>query len=360
MANTIKRLYNKILGLKLETYIRLMNESTHNSSEKYDAILLAGEGESSYKVYHQHKAFLEINGKCIISYVVEALQQVESIKDIYIVGAKNKLKQTLGDSGVDFCYPKTIHLIEQQNNLYENIFQTFLKTISCEHDSSAVDLEVSKNKDKAVLIVPCDSPLLTPHEVEYFISHSDTNNYDHILGLIPEELLKQFYPKGNLPGIKMAYLHLRENNYRINNLHLVKPLRIANRKYIQKMYQYRYQRDFKKIVLFGRNLMGKIKLKYYRCYIGLQLCQFFSSIGWMLPVKYLKKWTTKKDMENCISNLLNTRFKGLEVPFPGAALDIDRDSDYEAMKIRYIEWHDLLQSIKSFPARASNKSHVTG
>ncbi|MBT6601558.1 MAG: NTP transferase domain-containing protein [Nitrospina sp.] len=337
-----------------------MNYSMSFSDEKYDAILLAGEGESSYKVYHQHKAFLKINDKYIISYVVEALQQVESIKDIYIVGSKNKLKQTLRESGIDFSYPKTIHLIEQETNLYENIFQTFLKTISREKNLPTIDLEVSQNKDKAVLIVPCDSPLLTPHEVEYFISHSDTNNYDHVLGLIPEDLLKQFYPTGSLPGIKMAYLHLKENNYRINNLHLVKPLRIANRKYIQQMYQYRYQRDFKKIMLFGRNLLGKIKLKHYRCYIGLQLCQFFSSIGWNLPVKYFKKWTEKKDMENCISNLLNTRFKGLEVPYPGAALDIDRDSDYEAMKIRYNEWHNTLQSIKNFPTSTNNKSHVTG
>ena len=71
-----------------------MNYSMSFSDEKYDAILLAGEGESSYKVYHQHKAFLKINDKYIISYVGEALQQVESIKDIYIVGSKNKLKQT--------------------------------------------------------------------------------------------------------------------------------------------------------------------------------------------------------------------------------------------------------------------------
>ena len=336
-----------------------MNDSTDHSNKSYDAILLAGEGESSYKVYHQHKAFLEINGKCIINYVVEALQQVKSIKDIYIVGAKNKLKQTLSDSGVDFCYPKAIYLVEQQSNLYENIFQTFLKTISCGENSLTLDLKVSQNKDKAVLIVPCDSPLLTPHEVEYFISHSDTNKYDHILGLIPEESLKQFYPTERLPGIKMAYLHLKENNYRINNLHLVKPLRIGNREYVQKMYQYRYQRDFKKIVLFGRNLLGKIKLKYYRCYIGLQLCQFFASIGWKLPVEYFKKWTAKQDMENCISNLLNTRFKGLEVPYPGAALDIDRDSDYEAIKTRYNEWHDLL-SMKRSSAPENKKSHVTG
>jgi hypothetical protein len=35
---------------------------------------------------------------------------------------------------------------------------------------------------------------------------------------------------------------------------------------------------------------------------------------------------------------------GLEVPYPGAALDIDRDSDYEAIKTRFDEWRaDLIQ-----------------
>ena len=51
----------------------MLNDLTHYPHEKYDAILVAGEGESSYKVYHQHKAFLEIKGKCIINYVIEAL-----------------------------------------------------------------------------------------------------------------------------------------------------------------------------------------------------------------------------------------------------------------------------------------------
>ena len=51
---------------------------------KYDTILVAGEGESSYKVYRQHKARLKINGKRIVNYVVEALQQVDSIGRIFI------------------------------------------------------------------------------------------------------------------------------------------------------------------------------------------------------------------------------------------------------------------------------------
>ena len=319
-----------------------MNGSTQYPHQKFDAILVAGEGESSYKVYHQHKAFLEIKGKCVISYVIEALQQVESIKDIYIVGLKDKLEQTLKDASLDFNYPKTIHLVEQRANLYENIFFTFLKTIPGGENASIAALEASRYRDKAVLIVPCDSPLLTPHEVEHFISHCDMDRYDHILGLTAEETLENFYPRDGQPGLKMTYLHLKEKSYRLNNLHLVKPLRIANREGIQKMYQYRYQRNFKNFILFGLSLYGKAISKHYRHYIGLKLCLLFSALGWKIPVRYFRKWTPKRDLEQCISTLLKTRFMGLEVPYPGAALDIDRDSDYEAITARFEEWHAYL------------------
>ena len=50
-----------------------------NGQKKYDAILVAGEGKASYKVHHQNKAFLTINGKCLIHYIVESLQKVETI-----------------------------------------------------------------------------------------------------------------------------------------------------------------------------------------------------------------------------------------------------------------------------------------
>ena len=90
-------------------------------TKKLDAILLAGEGESSFKVYNRHKAFLKINGKCIISYVLETLQQVESIQTVYVVGLKDKIVQTLNDSQIDINYPKPIHIVQQRSNLYENI-----------------------------------------------------------------------------------------------------------------------------------------------------------------------------------------------------------------------------------------------
>ena len=314
--------------------------SSSNDPKKYDVILVAGEGKSSYKVYHQNKAFLTLQGKCVILYVVEALQQVQSIRDIYIVGLKKKLDQVLHSGRIDREYPKRIHVVEQKANLYENVWQTFLQ--SQQDESEAVGK--MPHRDKAVLIVPCDAPLITPQEVEHFISHADMDLYDHVLGLVSREKLRHFYPQANKPGIKMAYLHIQDDSFRINNLHLVKPLRIENREYIQKMYQYRYQRNFKNLVLFGLSVFGKDKAKHYKNYIGLQLCLFFGGLGLEFVVDYFRKLNPKKELEESISTIMRTRFSALEVPFPGAALDIDNAKDYEAMKTRFEEWQEYLKA----------------
>jgi len=313
--------------------------SSTNDPKKYDVILVAGEGKSSYKVYHQNKAFLTLQGKCVILYVVEALQQVKSIRDIYIVGSKDKLDQVLHSGRIDRQYPKRIHVVEQKANLYENVWQTFLQSQQVELE----DVDTTPHRDKAVLIVPCDAPLITPQEVEHFISHADMDRYDHVLGLVSREKLRHFYPQASKPGIKMAYLHIQEDSFRINNLHLVKPLRIENREYIQKMYQYRYQRNFKNLVLFGLSVFGKDKAKHYKNYIGLQLCLFFGGLGLEFVVDYFRKLNPKKELEESISTIMKTRFSALEVPFPGAALDIDNAKDYEAMKTRFEEWQEYLK-----------------
>tara|TARA_B100000686_G_scaffold346168_1_gene432258 strand:- start:6690 stop:7679 length:990 start_codon:yes stop_codon:yes gene_type:complete len=324
--------------------------------KKFDAILLAGEGESSFKVYNRHKAFLKINDKCIISYVLETLQQVESIRRIYIVGLKDKIIQPLKDLRIDMSYPKPIHIVQQRANLYENIWYTFLETLAPEGEEP--DLSCDENIEKAVLIVPCDAPLITPHEVEYFVSRADTKQYDHISGLTARENLEHFYPKKGLPGIKMAYLHLKEKKYRINNLHLVKPLRIGNREYVQKMYQYRYQRNIKNVFLFGLSLLidNPINLRYY---FGLQLGLFFSKCKLEFLADYFRAWTPKRDTELCISNVLKTRFTGMETPFPGAALDIDNDRDFEVIRTRFNEWQHYLESLnREHPLSAKSESMV--
>ncbi len=331
--------------------------SLESVQKKIDAILVAGEGESSYKVYNQHKAFLKIEGKCIINYVLETLQKTDSINEIYVVGSKESLSKTLEESGIDFQTPKRIHIVEQRANLFENIWNTFLYSIGAKEGDS--NLDNSEHKEKAVLIVPCDSPLIAPYEVEYFIQKSDLNDYDQILGLAPEEVLKPFSPKDGKPGIEMDCLHLKDKKYRINNLHLVKPLKIRNRRYIRNMYQYRYQRNIKNVLIFGFSLIGKDHPGNLKFYIGLQLALFCSKLNLPSLAEIFRKWTPKREFEKCISKVLGTRFMGLESPLPGAALDIDNDEDYEAMKARFKEWEKYIASLNPQLNAAGNNPTLT-
>ena len=327
---------------------------------QYDALLVAGEGKNSYKVYHQHKAFLPIEGKCVISYVIKALQGAESVRSITITGQRDALLKHLDADGINRFSPKPIHILEQKRNLYENVWHSFLHTLPEEIPEN--ELENSPYRDRAVLVVPCDSPLITSHEIDYFIQNSDLENYDLITGLTPEKSLMPFYPDPEKPGVQMAYLHLKEQRYRINNLHLVKPILIGNRHYVQQMYQYRYQRNFKNVVLFGWEIIGKDKKSRYRYYIGLLLGLFFSWMNIKPLVRFFRSWVPKKGLEESISNIMDTRFTGLESPLPGAALDIDNAQDYEAIKLRFQDWQtDLhrLSDLYPLPLTRKNKAPWT-
>ncbi len=328
--------------------------------KQYDALLVAGEGKDSYKVNHQHKAFLPIEGKCVISYVIEALQGAKSVRSITITGPRDALLEHLDADSINRISPKPIHILEQKRNLYENVWHSFLYTLPKEVSES--ELENSPYRDRAVLVVPCDSPLITSHEIDYFIQNSDLESYDLITGLTPEKNLMPFYPEPGKPGVQMAYLHLKEHRYRINNLHMVKPAQIGNRHYIQQMYHYRYQRNFKNVVLFGWKIIGKDKKSRYRYYIGLLLGLFFSWMNIKPLVRFFRSWVPKKGLEECISNIMDTRFMGLESPLPGAALDIDNAQDYEAIKLRFHDWQNtlhLLSDLYPLPLTQRNKAPWT-
>ena len=96
-----------------------------------------------------------------------------------------------------------------------------------------------------------------------------------------------------------------------------------------------------------------MRMEHYPYYIGLQLCLFFSGLGLDSFVDIFRNWTPKQDLERCVSTIMKTRFVALEVPFPGAALDIDNDKDYEVICGMFQEWWDYLhQEEPSLPLQS--------
>ena len=312
---------------------------------QYDAILVAGEGEDSHSVLKQHKALLKIKGKFVIQHVIEALQQVPAIADIYVAGPVAKLSAAFDEAALNLSTPKKIHLVQQKSNLFENAWHAFLSSLPGYNQVPVPDL--FEHKEKAVLMVPCDSPLITPREVTHFIDHSDLDRYDFLVGLTPEEQMTHFYPQNSQPGMKMAYLHMKEKNFRINNLHMVRPMKVIQRRHINTLYAFRYQKNIINAILLGIYLMGKEQPKSIQFFSGLQFAMISSRLGFPRLTRFFRDWTPKKELEKAISGLMNTRFAGLEVPFPGAALDIDNDKDFRTMGIMFDQWRDYLSKLNT-------------
>lgn len=310
---------------------------------KYDAILVAGENKYSHIVCNQYKALLKLNDRYCIQYVIEALQEAPTIGDIYIVGPKKRLMSALISSRINFKHPKKIQILEQKSNLLENVWYAFLESLPPLNGRK--DAEIADFVNKAVLVVPCDSPLITTHEVEHFIANCDLERHDYILGLTPEKSMQYFYPTGHRPGIKMAYLHMREKNYRINNLHMVRPARVEHRIHINKMYEYRYQKQVFNMILLVIYLLRFQKLKNFSLLLGLQFSLLSAKLDLPRITAIFKRWVPRKDLEKAISHILNTRFTSQEIQLPGAALDIDNDESYETLKSEFERWRSYLDDL---------------
>ncbi len=310
------------------------------TQNKYDAILVAGESKHSYKVRNQYKALVKINERYCIQYVLEALQQVPSVDNIYVIGPRKKLVAAFQKANIDLDQPKSITILEQKSNLLENVWHGFLASLPATINDQTEKLETFA--DKAVLVLPCDSPLITAHEITYFIEQSNLENYDYILGLTPEEAMKYFYPGKDRPGIKMAYLHMKERNYRINNLHMVRPARVGHRVHINKMYEYRYQKRLVNMLLLALYLLRIQPLRNFGLIFGMQFSLISAKLDLPGLTAIFKRWVPRKELETTISQILKSRFSSLEVPYPGAALDIDNDQSYEILKSQFNHWKSYL------------------
>lgn len=299
-------------------------------------------------MFGMNKSLIELNGIPLFMHVLSALQDIDEVGSIYIVGPKLKIEELLKkhstpllfpplEKGGEGGYKKNIVVVEQKSNLYENVWYTFLSTIKNYKDGD--ELNVPALMDKPVIVAAGDMPLITSLEIKEFLSKCDMENYDYCLGMIPEHILKNYYPSNEKPGIKLAYLHLRETRYRISNLHLIKPFRILNREYIEKMYEYRYQKDIRNVALLTIELIRKhAGFKTLLFYGMAEMAIFMSKIHLDIPGSFFKWFVPLRSAERVVSNVLKTRLRLVETSFGGAALDVDNENDFDTIKIMYKEW----------------------
>jgi Cytidylyltransferase. len=311
---------------------------------KIDAALLIGDRGKIRPIQGENKNFLDLNGVPLFFYPLKALEESLYVNRIFIVGDQDRIEKSIARNIHTLKAPEKIIALEQRRNLFENALVAFEQALEIEKKNNRTP--EWPDEEKAMLYLSGDIPLITSQEIDEFLEQCDVNSVDYSLGMSTEEGLMPFYPTEKERGIKMAYFHLKEKNYRQNNLHFIKPLKVKNRHIIQEMYDYRHQKQF---ICFL-----KLLLAFYRAHVQMKGIYYFLILHWNLFLSRMglesltplfRRLISVEGIEGVVRNVLGCRFKIVETTLTGAALDIDNERDYETMKIRFRFWREYQSSL---------------
>jgi len=303
------------------------------------AIVAAGDRRAAKAVCGQSKVYLELGGRALVAHVVAALQDVPEISEVWVVGNAERLREVFESEEVVRGLRKPFHIVPQFRNLYENVWQTYRRLLPGAGPTGR-DPEAAEER-QLVLYLSADMPFATPQEISQFIQRSAELDCDCACGLVTEESMKVFYPVApGEPGIRMAYFNVREGRFRVNNLHLVRPARIANRSYIEELYEHRYQKQFGNIVGLAARLMRKEEggLRILRYYVLMHMAGFANRRGWRRLADWLRGWIPLDRVAEACSALLRTDFRFAVTNIGGCAVDIDNEGDYDVAKLAFEPW----------------------
>jgi GTP:adenosylcobinamide-phosphate guanylyltransferase len=299
------------------------------------AILLAGDRGHARAVRGRSKAFVDVAGRPMIVHVMEALLHTPEISEVYVVGDAIRLEKVIAEYGLLRLAASRscpVHIVPQRETLYDNIWYTFLRTLP----------ENGPHEDRAVLILPADIPLVVPEELSDFVRQARALDVDYVVGITPHSALLPYEPREGQPGIRMASFNLREGRYRQNNLHYVRPLRLGNRRYIQDVYENRYQREIGNMIRLGARILWREyrHLWVLLYYALMHLAAMLDWRGYRRLADRLRSWIPMDRIERGISGLLQTRFRTVVTAFGGAALDVDNDHDLDVVDKMLFPWKE--------------------
>ncbi len=154
-----------------------------------DAIVLAGgipkPDEPLYRYTQgKSKALLEIAGKPMIQWVLEALDQAEQVDSVVLIGLSDDAPITV---------VKPLHRIENQGSMLGNIVAGVHKV-----------LEINPAAEY-VITVSADIPAITGEMVDWLVDTAMQTQDDIYYGIVRREVMEKRYP-----GSNRTYTHLAD------------------------------------------------------------------------------------------------------------------------------------------------------
>lgn len=223
-----------------------------------------------------NEALIEINGKPMVQYVIDALGQSSEVGRIVIVAPPGEIEPHVTGRNLEF--------VPSSNHIVDNVLNAFYTLPS----------------DEEFLVVSSDVPLITGEII------------DGLIALCRQKPAELYYPiveksvaELRFPHMKRTYVPLKEGIFTGGNIFLCHPSIV--------------ERAAPKVRAFLDYRKSPLKM--------------VSLLGWTFAIRYLLlKNLNLQELEDKVSQMLDVKGAVVICPWPEVGVDVDKPSDLELMR----------------------------
>ena len=246
----------------------------------FDAIILAGKKKNGIleeKFGVSTKALIPINGKPMITYVIDAVSNTPGIRNIVIVGPEDALSPVVKSGN--------IKIVPDKGGILENIEEGIR--------------HLSLKDSELVLIITSDIPLVKSEMISYFIEKALKYDVDFYYPILRKDVYEEKFP-----NTKRTYGTVKEGIFTGGNLFLVRAHAFMNSREI-----------LKKAISYRKKPWKLSKL-----------------LGFGFLIRFFTKKLSIPEVEHRAYELLGYKGKAIEIPYPEVGIDVDKESDYDIVQ----------------------------
>lgn len=270
-----------------------------------DAVVLAGgipqPNEPLYSYSHgEAKALIDMAGKPMIQWVLDALGTSKSIERVVVIGLSDKARLP--------C-KKPLTYLPNQGKLLENL-----------KAGAAKVLEINP-KAEYVLFVSSDIPSITAEMVEWLIATCKQTDDDLYYNVVRREDMERVFP-----GSRRTYTRLKDLAVCGGDMNMARASIVdQNSEFVSKLLDAR------------KNPAAQAAL-----------------IGPDIIFKYLFGQLTVDDVVQRVADKLGWKGRAIVCPYPEIGMDVDKPHQLEIMR-EYLERHSRRPSSTSAKAKAQSR-----
>jgi len=306
-----------------------------------DAVVLAGTHQNPKRlITGRNKAFLKVGGQVLLHYVVKALMEAKNIDQIFVVGPADELLEQLAG------LPSRVRVIAQRGKMLTNCWAG----IEASEDHHRYDPEMLV-RDRPILIISCDLPLVTAPSIDDFISrcaredNKSEEPYALFTGVVDEPSVRPFHPGAGKQGIKRPFVELECGRLRLANIYVGRPRKLSHQEILQTGFSYRKAKDWRNVVALTFN--------FFKSQGGWQAAWMSMRVQFTLKLskrkgrlyRWLKKGNTRQRVEKSISEVLGGAIKIVITPYGGLSLDVDDQEDFRILDACYKDWAAITAAV---------------